>query len=397
MTALPGLRQLPRDLSLSAVVAGIISLLVGVSSSIGLIFQTAHDAGLSNLTVTSWLTATGLGIGIAGTWLCLRYRAPVVVVWSTPGLALIAGLAGGLSFPEMVGAFIVCAVVIALLGYSGLFERITRLIPAPLASALLAGILLMFPLRAFAALPAHPYEVGAMLLAYLIGRVWTPRWAVPLALVAGVAAAALTGAWHLPGAGMAALGSLHLTVPHFTLAATLQLALPLALVTMTGQNLPGSAVLRASGYERVPLSPVIGATGLASLAIAPFGAPTLNLAAITAAICAGEEAHPDVKRRYVAGLVSSLAYLLLAVFAGGLTAFVGSLPVPLITALAGFALIGTVTSNLQSALAEPHTREAAALTLLVTASGVTALGLGSAFWGISLGMVVYWLLRRGKL
>ncbi len=394
MTTAPNLSTVARDVSASAVLAGVISVVIGVASSVGLIFQAAQVGHFSTAQTASWLTATCLGIGVTGLLMCWRHRAPVAVVWSTPGLALIVSVADHLSFPELIGAYLVCAVIIAALGFSGLFERVMRLIPAPLASALLAGILLAFPLRAFAAVPAHPWDVGAMLLAYLVGRVWLPRYAVPLALAAGVLAVLLLGEAHVPAGALGGFGHLQLTAPHFTLAATLQLALPLALVTMTAQNLPGSAVLRASGYARVPLSPVIGATGVASLLIAPFGSPILNLAALTAAICTGEEAHPDVNRRYIAGLTSALCYLLLGVFAGGITVAVSALPTVLVAALAGLALIGTVTANVQTALGEPRWREAAGLTLLITASGVSVLGLGSAFWGILVGVLTAWLLRR---
>lgn len=397
MTTLPlrPLAALRQDSSFSAVLAGFVAVLVGFSSSIGLVFQAAERAHLTPAQTNSWVLSVYLAIALPGALLSWRYRAPVITAWSTPGLALIVHEAGRLSYPEMIGGYLVTAVLITALGLSGLFERLVRLIPAPLASGLLAGILLPFALATFAALPAQPLTVGGMLLAYLIGRVLAPRYAVLLALAAGVGAALLAGQVHL-GTGTGLFGWPHLTLPSFTPAGLLVLALPMTLVTLASQNLPGAANLKASGYGRVPISPLISATGLASLLAAPFGGQTVNLAAITAAICTGEEAHRDPGRRYVAGLSAAFFYLLLGLFAGAVAGGVTALPGVLVLALAGLALIGTITASLHDAFQDARWRESAALTALITASGVTLLGLGSPFWGILIGGLSGWALNRRR-
>ncbi|ADV67006.1 benzoate/H(+) symporter BenE family transporter [Deinococcus maricopensis] len=387
--------QVVRDASPTTVLAGFIAVLVGFTSSISLVFQAADRAHLTAAQTTSWLTAVYLAIAISGALLSWRYRAPVVTAWSTPALALIAQDAGQLTYPEFIGAYLVSAAIITLLGVTGLFERVTRRIPAPLASAMLAGILIPFVLGAFTALPRAPLTVGAMLLAFLIGRAFAARYAVLLALVAGVAAALLSGQVHF-GVTSSVFGALTLTRPAFTVAGVLVLALPMTVLTLASQNLPGAAILRASGYSRVPTSPLITGTGLASLLSAPFGAHATNLAAITAAICTGPEAHADERRRYVAGLASACFYLLLAVFAGAVAAAVTAVPKPLVAALAGLALLGTVLSSLHAALADERWRESALITVVVTASGLTFLGLGAAFWGLALGGLSAALLNAAR-
>ncbi|MFC4453265.1 benzoate/H(+) symporter BenE family transporter [Deinococcus sonorensis] len=394
MTALPAqLQSLRRDSSFSAILAGFVAVLVGFSSSIGLVFQAAQLAHLSPAQTTSWVWSVYVGIAVPGALLSWRYRAPIVTAWSTPGLALIVSEAGRLSYPEMIGSYLISAAIITALGLSGLFERLVRRIPAPLAAGLLAGLLLPFALNAFRVLPTQPVTVGSMLLAYLLGRVWLPRYAVLLALVTGVAAALAAGQVQL-GSGSGVFGFPHFTAPAFTVAGLLVLALPMTLVTLASQNLPGAANLKASGYGQVPVSPLITSTGLSSFLAAPFGSHTVTLAAITAAICTGPEAHPDPQRRYVAGLANAFFYLLLGVFAGLVSGAIAALPVSLITALAGLALIGTIIASTVDALSDPRWREAAALTLIVTASGLSLLGLGSPFWGIVLGGLVGWAMNR---
>ncbi|MCP2013701.1 benzoate membrane transport protein [Deinococcus sp. HSC-46F16] len=390
----PTLRDLWRDASGSAVVAGFVAVVVGAASSIGLLVGAARDFGLTPGQTASWVLACYLAISVSGGWLSWQYRAPIKMAWSTPGLALVASLAaaGDLRYPEVLGAYVLTAGVMTALGWSGAFERLTSRIPAALANALLAGVLLPFVLGAFRALPQAPVPVGGMLLVFLAGRVWFSRWAVPAALLAGAGLSLAVGAvGPLTGGG---LGTLVWTTPEFSLRGAVTLALPLTILTLASQQLPGVAVLRACGYGRVPTSPLITGSGLASLLSAPFGAHTTNLAAITAAIAAGEEAHPDPARRWVAGLSAAFFYLMLGVFAGWVVGAVAAVPPPVIAALAGLALVTTTLSSLTAALEGDYGREAAFLTLAVTASGVTLLGVGSAVWGLVLGGAVLWVKGR---
>ncbi|WP_102125109.1 benzoate/H(+) symporter BenE family transporter [Deinococcus planocerae] len=391
MTAIADLR---RDGSGSAVTAGFVAVVVGAASSIGLLVGAARDFGLTHGQTVSWVLSCYLAISVSGGVLTWRYRAPVKMAWTTPGLALVASVAAarGLGYPEVLGAYVLSALIMTGLGVTGAFESVTRRIPPALANALLAGVLLPFVLGAFRALPAAPLPVGGMIAVFLLGRVWFPRWAVLAALLAGAGLSLASGAvGPLTGGG---LGTLVWTTPEFSGRAVLTLALPMTVLTLASQQLPGVAVLRACGFSRVPTSPLITWSGVASLLSAPFGAHTTNLAAITAAIAAGEEAHPDPERRWVAGLSAAFFYLMLGVFAGWVVGAVGAVPAPVVAALAGLALVSTTLSSAASALGTEDGREAAFLTLAVTASGVAFLGVGSAVWGLGLGGGLWALSRR---
>ncbi|MFC4425763.1 benzoate/H(+) symporter BenE family transporter [Deinococcus navajonensis] len=388
------LSGLSRDVSVSALLAGVVALMVSVASSIGLLVTAAHDFGLSPAQTTSWLTSSYLAIGVGTLALSWRFRAPVLLAWTTPGLAVIAAVAasGQARFPEVISACLLSAVAMMALGLSGAFQAVTSRIPPALASALLAGVLLPFVLGTFKALPAAPVPIGGMVLVFVAGRLLFPRWAVPAVLVAGALLSVLSGQLgSLHGGGP---GTLVLQTPGLHLGRVLGLALPLTVLTLASQQLPGVAVLRATGYAGVPVSPLITWTGIASLVSAPFGAHTTNLAAITAAIAAGPEAHPDPARRWVACVSAGALYLLLALGAGWVLGAVGAIPVPVVAALAGLSLVGTALGSLSAALQEEPWREAAFLTLVVTASGVSLLGIGSAVWGLLLGGAFGWLRRR---
>lgn len=391
MTALTDLR---RDASGSAVTAGFVAVVVGAASSIGLLVGAARDFGLTHGQTVSWVLACYLAISVSGAVLTWRHRAPVKMAWTTPGLALVASLAAshGLDYPEVLGAYVLSALIMTGLGVTGAFERVTSRIPPALANALLGGVLLPFVLGAFRALPQAPVPVGGMLLVFLAGRVWFTRWAVPAALIAGAGLSLVVGAVG-PVAG-GGLGTLVWTAPEFSLRGVLTLALPMTVLTLASQQLPGVAVLRGCGFARVPTSPLITWSGVASLLSAPFGAHTTNLAAITAAIAAGEEAHPDPDRRWIAGLSAAFFYLTLGVFAGWVVGAVGAVPAPVVAALAGLALVSTTLSSVTAALNAERGREAAFLTLAVTASGMTFLGVGSAVWGLLLGGGLLWALGR---
>ncbi|HJV71793.1 benzoate/H(+) symporter BenE family transporter [Ideonella sp.] len=382
-----------RDLSLSAVVAGFVAVLVGFTSSVAIVFAAAQALGANAAETASWIWALGLGMGITSLGLSLYYRQPVLTAWSTPGAALIAATQG-IALPEATGAFVVCALLITAAGYSGLFERVMGRIPMAIAAALLAGVLARFALNAVTAAQTAPVLVIAMALAYLAGRRWWPRYAVPGVLMAGIAVAAAQGHIHLDGVSVAWTRPV-LTMPAFSLGALVGIGLPLFVVTMASQNLPGVAAQRASGYD-TPVSPVVGATGVASLLLAPFGGYALNLAAITAAICMGREAHEDPARRYTAAAMAGVFYIALGLAGGAVAGLMAAFPRELVDAVAGLALLGTIAGGLAAALKDEHHRDAALLTFVVTLSGLTLAGIGSAFWGVVAGGVAMAFQRRHR-
>ncbi len=385
--------SLRQDFSFSAAVAGFVTVLVGYSSAAAIVFQAARACGASPAEVASWMWALGIGIGLTCIGLSLRYRAPVVTAWSTPGAALIAAGAAGLPMSAAIGAFLVSAALILLFGVTRWFERGMSYIPVPLASGMLAGVLLRFGLDVFSSMKTHLLLPLAMFAAYLLGRRLWPRYAVMGVLLVGTALAALRGQLDFAALHLS-LARPVFTAPSFSLGAIVGLGIPLFVVTMASQNVPGVAVMRASGYGGVPVSPMVTWTGAATLLLAPFGGYALNLAAITAAICMGREAHEDPARRYVAAVAAGVFYLLLGVFGAAVGALFAAFPRELVAALAGLALFGTIGNGLAAALRDELQREAALITFLVTASGVTLLGVGSAFWGLLAGVVALLVLRR---
>jgi benzoate membrane transport protein len=371
-----------KDVSFSAIVAGFIAVLVGFTSSVAIVFQAAQGLGATPEQTTSWIWALGVGTGITSIGLSLWYRQPVLTAWSTPGAALLAAT-HGMTLAQATGAFVVSAVLIALAGFSGLFERLMDRVPLAIAAALLAGVLTRFGLDAALAAHGDAWLVGAMALMFVLGRRFWPRFAVPGVLLAGVVIAALSGRIALAGVQWGWARPVFV-MPEFSLAAAVGLGLPLFLVTMASQNLPGVAAQRAAGVT-APASPVIGSTGLATLLLAPFGSFGLNLAAITAAICMGPEAHPDPARRYVAPVAAGVFYLLIGLGGGAVVGLMAAFPHALVVAVAGLALLGTISGALASALAVEKHRDAAALTFLVTLSGVSLGGIGAPFWGVVAG------------
>jgi benzoate membrane transport protein len=320
-----------------------------------------------------------------------HYRVPVVTAWSTPGAALLVTSAAGLTIEEATGAFLVSAGLITLCGFSGWFERAMDRIPVALASGMLAGVLLRFGLAVFTAMSTQFALAFGMFGAYLVARRLAPRYAVIAALAVGMALALSQGLLHADTVRLALAAPVWVT-PRFSPGALIGVALPLFVVTIASQNVPGVAVIRASGYA-VPLSPLIGWTGLVNLALAPFGGFALNLAAITAAICMGREAHEDPRRRYVAAMAAGLFYMVVGLFGATVVALFAAFPRELVAALAGLALFATIGNGLGAALADPNQREPALVTFLVTASGVTLAGVGSAFWGLVAGGMTLAILR----
>ena len=385
------MRRIWRDFSVSTGMAGFVAVLVGFTSSAAIVFSAAQALGATPEQMVSWMWALGIGMGMTSLGLSLWYRQPVLTAWSTPGAAVLA-VSQGVTLPEATGAFIVCALLTMAVGYSGWFERLMAKIPLALASALLAGVLARFALDAVGAVTQAPVLVLAMTLAYVLGRRGWPRWSVPVVLLVGTGVAALQGQLHLSSVAWTWAVPVWVS-PVWSWAAMVSVALPLFVVTMASQNLPGVAAQRASGYD-TPISPVVGATGLASLVLAPFGGYALNLAAITAAICMGKEAHPDPSRRYTASVAAGLLYIALGLAGGTIVSLMAAFPQALVLAVAGLALLGTIASGLAVAVKDEQQRDAALLTFLVTLSGVTLVGVGSAFWGVVVGGLAQWLWTR---
>ncbi|WP_287879009.1 benzoate/H(+) symporter BenE family transporter [Acidovorax sp.] len=377
--------QFFKDLSLSAFTAGFVAVLVGFTSSVAIVFQAAQAFQATPAQITSWMWALGLGMGLCSLVPSLLLRKPVMVAWSTPGAAVLAtaGLAGGFSMAEAVGAFMVCAVLITLAGVTRWFERAMSRIPMEIAAALLAGVLARFGMQAFAAAQTALPLVLLMLGTYLVVRRLLPRYAVVITLALAIGFVALRGemSW---SAIRLELAMPVFTAPQFTWSAAISLALPLFVVTMASQNLPGVAVIRATGYD-LPVSRLITMTGLATLVLAPFGGYALNFSAITAAICMGPEAHPDHTKRYTAAVSCGLLYVVIGIFGAVVTGLLTAFPKELVVAIAGLALLGTIGNGLAAALQGESHREAALITFLVTLSGVVVAGVGSAFWGVAAG------------
>lgn len=381
-----------RDLAASSVVAGFVTVLVGFTSSAVIVFEAARSLGASEAEIASWLWALGIGMAVTCIGLSLRWRIPVVTAWSTPGAAMLVASHAGVPLSDAIGAFVLVALLTAAAGFSGLFERGMRKLPLSLASGLLAGVLLRFGLDVFVSMKTQPAMAVAMFVLYLCGRRWFPRYAVVATLLLGMAFAAAGGLLRLDHVPLRVAAPIF-TMPTLSTAAVFGIALPLFVVTMASQNIPGVAVLRASGYTP-PVSPAIGWIGAVNALLAPFGAYALCLAAITAAICSGREAHADPAKRYVAAMAAGAFYLLTGVFGATVAALFAAFPRELVMAIAGLALFGTIGNSLTAALREDRDREAALITFLVTASGFAAAGIGSAFWGLVAGMIALALRPR---
>jgi len=377
--------QFFKDLSLSAFVAGFVAVLVGFTSSVAIVFQAAQSFGATPAQITSWIWALGLGMGLCSLVPSLLLRKPVMVAWSTPGAAVLAtaGAAGSFSMGEAVGAFMVCSLLVILVGATRGLERVADRIPMEIASALLAGVLARFGIQAFAAAQTALPLVLLMVGAYLVARRMAGRYAVVFTLMVGILWVLMTGqmAWSMEPVRLAMPV---FVAPQWSVSAIVSLAIPLFVVTMASQNLPGMAVIRASGYE-LPVSRLITMTGWASLVLAPFGAFALNFSAITAAICMGPEAHEDRSKRYTAAASCGAIYIVIGLFGALVTGLLTSFPKELVVAIAGIALLSTIGNGLASALRDERHREPALITFLVTLSGITLMDIGSAFWGVVAG------------
>ncbi|MDP3562767.1 MAG: benzoate/H(+) symporter BenE family transporter [Legionellaceae bacterium] len=380
--------------SFSNITAGFVAVLVGFTSSAVIVFQAATTAGASPAEISSWLFALGLSLSATCIGLSLYYKMPILTGWSTPGAALLATSLSGLTMPEAIGAFIFAAVLTILSGITGLFQKVMDHIPRSLTSAMLAGILLHFGMNVFIAMQHQASLVCSMLVMYLIGKRFFPRYVIILVLLIGILVASVQGLFHIANCHFA-FSSPIFTIPVFSWPALISVGIPLFIVTMTSQNLTGIAVLNNSGY-RPPISPVISWTGLATLIFAPFGCYSISLAAITAAICTGKEADNNQATRYKATIFAGLCWLGIGAFGATVVAVFFAFPSELILAIAGLALFSTIGSSLKVALDVEAEREPAVITILVSASGLSLFGIGAAFWGLIAGILSSMLLNWHK-
>lgn len=378
----------------SAVLAGLLAVAVSYAGPLLIFFQAAHAGHMSPEITTSWVWAISMGAGISGIFLSWYLKVPVVTAWSAPGTALLITLFPAISMPEVVAAYITAAALIFVVGVSGYFDKLVRMIPRGVAAGMMAGILFQFGLNVFKATASMPEIALSMIVVYLLARRFFTRYAVLLVLLAGVLLSWWLGQTQFQRVTLEIASPLFV-MPHWTLQSTLSFALPLVLVSLTGQYLPGMTVLQLAGYH-TPARPIILVTSLTSLAVAVFGGITTVLAAITAALCTGKDAHEDPGKRYIAGIANGVFYLIGAVFAGSIVTLFAALPPAFIAALAGLALIGAITSNVVVAMEQPEHRESAIVCFLATASGMTFLGLGSAFWGILIGSLAHAVLSWRK-
>jgi benzoate membrane transport protein len=375
-----------------AVLAGFVAVLVGYASSAAIIWQAAAAAGASAQQIAGWMTALGIGMGVSTLALSWWYKAPVLTAWSTPGAALLATSLQGVSLAETIGVFIFANALILLCGVTGVFARLMKLIPHSLAAAMLAGVLLRFGLQAFSNLEGHILLCGSMLAAWVIAKAFAPRYAIVATLLAGGMVAWAGGDIVTTRIAFSVVLP-EFIAPTFTFTTLVSVGLPFFLVTMASQNAPGFATMKASGYP-LAVSPLIIFTGGLALLLSPFGVYSICIAAITAAICQSPDAHPDASKRWLAAAAAGAFYLLAGVFGGSISGLMAALPLSWIQTLAGLALLGTISGSLHQALHNETERDAAIVTFLMTASGVTIGGIGSAFWGLVLGGVCYALFSR---
>jgi benzoate membrane transport protein len=382
-----------RDLT-HPIVAGLISVIVNYGGTFILVFQAAKVAGLSPELTASWIWSISIGVGVTGLFLSWMTREPIITAWSTPAAAFLVTALAATPYAEAVGAYLISAAAFVVLGVSGYFEKLIRLIPPGVAAGLLAGILLQFGIGAFGGVNIEPLLAGLLIVAYVVLKRFSARYAVVGILLLGLAFLLIQGRIDLSGLQLQLAAPLF-TMPVFSLNALLSVALPLFLITLSGQYMPGMLVLRNDGF-RTSANPIVTVTGLGSLLMAPFGSHAFNIAAITAAICTGKEAHEDPAKRWVAGVAAGICYILVGVFGVTLVAVFMAFPATFISTLAGLALLGTIGGSLASAMADPKSREAALITFLAAAANIKLFGIGGAFWGLLIGLVAYAVLN-GRL
>ena len=385
------MKNVLRDSSLSALVAGIIATLISYAGPLVLVFHAAQSASLPQQILSSWIWAISIGSAVIGALLSLYYRVPIVIAWSIPGSALLVTALPQMTINQAVGAFIAANAILLLIGVSGAFDRIIARLPGSIAAGMQAGILFSFGIEGFRVLPEQPALVLSMFIAYiLMRRIW-PRYAVLAVLLVG-GTVTMFGGHFRTEALVFDLATPQWIAPQFSLTVILNLALPLVVVSLTGQFMPGIAVLRNAGFN-TPASPIISASAIGAMLLAPFACHGLNLAAVTASLCTGREAHENPRRRYVAALSGSATYLLFGTAGATLVSLFAAFPRALIAALAGLALYGAISDALVRSLSEAKELDAGLFTFLVTASGVNFCGFSAPFWGLIFGLIVHFLKR----
>lgn len=386
------LKTLKDDWSISATVAGFLAVLISYSGPLIIFFQAAQKAQVSSAMMISWIWGISIGAAVAGIFLSIKYKVPIITAWSAPGTALLVTLFPHISLNEAVAAYITSAVVIFLVGITGYFDKLLRWIPQDVAAGMMAGILFQFGLGLFTASDSMPIIVFGMLAVFLVAKRLVPRYAMVWVLVCGVGLSLFLGKMN-PVDVHFSLAIPQFISPQWSWNSTLNLAIPLILVSLSGQFLPGMAMIKISGYD-TPAKPIITATSIASLAVACVGGITIVLASITAALCMGKDAHELKEKRYIAGIANGIFYILGGLFAGSIVMLFSLLPKELVAALAGLALLGAIGTNITVAMKSDTHRDAALITFLATASGMHFLGLSSVFWGICIGVIAHLVLSK---
>lgn len=386
------LKQFHRDFSISAMVAGLIVVLVGMTSSAIIVFQAASSFGADSAVSSSWLGSLCLAMGVLTIYLSLKYKTPILMAWSTPGAALLIASSQGVAMSDLIGAFLLSSLLIIICGVTGIFEKAMSRIPLGLASALLAGVLLNFTLSAFMSFNTEPVLIFTMFLTYIVVKKFMPNLTMLFVLLVGISVAALTGQLHFENIKLLPT-QFTFTNPTLSWSVMIGIGVPLFIVTMASQNITGVTIMRSYGYAN-PTSRILAKTGVANFITSFFGGFAINLAAITAAIAMSPESHPDKQKRYVAGVVSGMIYIIIGLIAGTVTSLFSAFPKELIAAIAGLALIGTVSGGLQKALSDENEKEAAFITFLIAASGLKFLNIGAAFWALAIGAVVLYFSKK---
>ncbi|MEN8406453.1 benzoate/H(+) symporter BenE [Acinetobacter seifertii] len=384
------LKTLKNDWSISATVAGFLAVLISYSGPLIIFFQAAQRAHVSTDMMVSWIWGISIGAAVSGIYLSIKYKTPVITAWSAPGTALLVTLFPHVSLNEAVAAYITSAIVIFLIGITGYFDKLLKWIPQDVAAGMMAGILFQFGIGLFTASDSMPFIVFSMLIVFLIAKRLMPRYTMIWVLAAGVLLSLILGKMN-PVDVSFSLAIPQWISPEWTWNSTLNLAVPLILVSLTGQFLPGMAIMKLSGYD-TPAKPIITVTSIASLAVACVGGITIVLASITAALCMGKDAHELKEKRYIAGIANGIFYILGGLFAGSIVMLFSLLPKELVAALAGLALLGAIATNISVAMKNDSQRDAALITFLATASGMHFLGLSSVFWGICIGVIAHFIL-----
>lgn len=385
-------KTLKNDWSISATVAGFLAVLISYSGPLIIFFQAAQRAHVSTDMMVSWIWGISIGAAVSGIYLSIKYKTPVITAWSAPGTALLVTLFPNVSLNEAVAAYITSAIVIFLIGVTGYFDKLLKWIPQDVAAGMMAGILFQFGIGLFTASDSMPFIVFSMLIVFLIAKRLMPRYTMIWVLAAGVLLSLILGKMN-PVDVSFSLAIPQWISPEWTWNSTLNLAVPLILVSLTGQFLPGMAIMKLSGYD-TPAKPIITVTSIASLAVACVGGITIVLASITAALCMGKDAHELKEKRYIAGIANGIFYILGGLFAGSIVMLFSLLPKELVAALAGLALLGAIATNISVAMKNDSQRDAALITFLATASGMHFLGLSSVFWGICIGVIAHSILTQ---